>query len=299
VASGAEPRYPYVAVDVASDEVDERSAQLFELGAEGVEERDATTLARGEKEGKVTLVASFADQASARAAMGELDASLAPRLEEIVGDAWRDAWKAHFVPFRLTPHVIVRPPWESFAPESPEDRVLELEPGRAFGTGLHASTLLVARLLDEHRAALSGSSVLDVGTGSGILSLVALTFGAVRAIAIDVDAEAVAVARENAVRNGFSAQLSADVTPIEEIVGQFRWVLANIEARVLLAMADPLAARLTPDGKLILSGILGGQEDELIRAYQSLRLESIVAEGEWRALVFSRPAGRPECAASP
>src|SRR6476659_3467887 len=99
-ASVSEPRYPYVHVDVTPEMVDETSALLFELGAEGVEERDEGTLAKTASSGKVTLVAAFSTREDADAAIAEL-AELSPRYEEIVGDAWRDAWKEHYRPFTI------------------------------------------------------------------------------------------------------------------------------------------------------------------------------------------------------
>ncbi|HSN99788.1 MAG TPA: hypothetical protein VLS89_15940, partial [Candidatus Nanopelagicales bacterium] len=100
--TSAEPRYPFIAVDVPAEAADELSAAFFELGASGVEERDDQTLLRGAGSGRVTLVASFPDRAEADAAIAallEIDPALAPRVEEVVGDAWRDAWKEHFAPF--------------------------------------------------------------------------------------------------------------------------------------------------------------------------------------------------------
>src|SRR5262245_62893629 len=154
-----EPRYPFVAIDVDSERVDEVSAALFELGATGVEERDDGTLARGPGAGRVTLVGSFGDRASADVAIAELsalDPSLAPRLEEVVGDAWRDAWKEHFAPFALTPRITVVPPWATYTATRAAERLLYLEPGRAFGTGLHATTALVAGMLDARSDLLAG-----------------------------------------------------------------------------------------------------------------------------------------------
>ena len=144
------PRYFFVAIDLRTsgappggDEVDVMSGRLFDLGAQGVEERDAGTLAKGTP-GKVTLVASFATEKEARAAKKALGKGA--RIEEIVGDEWRDAWKEHFRPFRLCEGVWVRPPWETHAAKRGEV-VLELEPGRAFGTGLHETTRLVAEAI--------------------------------------------------------------------------------------------------------------------------------------------------------
>jgi ribosomal protein L11 methyltransferase len=283
-----EPRFPFVAVDVTADDADVMSATLFELGADGVEERDATTLVKGAP-GLVTLVASFASHEEAHLALASLDASMNPRLEEIVGDAWRDAWKEHFRPFAITASIVIRPPWEAYA-EKPGEEVLVLEPGRAFGTGLHETTSLVATALETRKTELVGKTVLDVGCGSGILALVALTLGASRARAIDVDPDAALVAQENATRNGLDERVEADATPIESIDGTYPVVVANIEARVLIPMMPELTRRVAPGGVLVLSGILAPQEDDVRKAYASFALEDALHKGEWVALVLRAPA---------
>ncbi|WP_437315198.1 50S ribosomal protein L11 methyltransferase [Sorangium sp. So ce385] len=308
-----EPRYPFVAVDVPEPEADEIAAALFELGASGVEQRDEQTLVRGARSGQVTLVASFEDHGEAEAAiaaLGELSPPLAARLEEVVGDAWRDAWKEHFAPFALTPTITVVPPWIERAPEREGERVLLLEPGRAFGTGLHATTALVAELLDEHAAELRGREILDVGTGSGILALVALLLGAERAVAIDNDDDVIEVVHENAARNGLEGRIEASAGVVEQVTRRFPWVVANIEARVLRPMAPELARVLAPGGWLILSGILESERDDLVARYTSLPLAHVAtrpdpasgrgeraagrgdAGGEgWVALLFRAPGG--------
>jgi ribosomal protein L11 methyltransferase len=283
------PRYPYVAIDVAEAEAEEAGALLFELGAAGVEERDATTLARG-AQGAVTLVASFEREQDAQAACAELPPGWKPRVEEVVGDAWRDEWKKHFEPFRVCPGVVVRPPWREHSPARGE-RVVVLEPGRAFGTGLHETTSLVAEVLA--RTPLAGAAVLDVGCGSGILALVALTLGAARARAIDVDPDAIAVARENAARNGISDRLQADETPVDRIAEEFPVVLANIEAKTLVELAPALLPRVAPGGLLVLSGILApdvapSQLEDVRRAYAALGELEVARKGEWIAVVARR-----------
>lgn len=267
-----EPRYPFVAIDAQSDEADELSTALFELGAMGVEERDDQTLVRGAGSGKVTLVGSFETREAALAAIDELTAmnpALGARLEEVIGDAWRDAWKEHFAPFLLTPRVRVVPPWIPNRPESEGELVLELEPGRAFGTGLHATTSLVAELLDERAPAIAGQEVLDVGTGSGILALTALLLGAASAVAIDVDEDVIEIVRENAARNGLRDRVRAHAGSLETIDRAFPCVLANIEARTLRPMAPDLVRVLAPSGLLILSGLLESEHDEMVRLYTS------------------------------
>ncbi len=288
------PRYPYVAVDVAAEDADAASERLFELGAQGIEERDATTLVRAEA-GRVTLAASFDDLAAARAAIPWLPAQWAPRVEEVVGDAWRDEWKKHFEPFRVCAGVVVRPPWTEY-PAGPGERVIELEPGRAFGTGLHETTALVAQILAEHAAEVRGRDVLDVGAGSGILSLVALALGARAAVAIDIDPDAVLVTRENAARNGLSDRIEAGATPVAAVDGRFPLVLANIEARTLVDLAAPLVARVEPGGLLVLSGILAPhvapeQERDVRGAFGALALAGVATRGEWIAIVLR--AGPP------
>ena len=272
--------YWFVAVDVNADDVDETSGALFELGAEGVEERDEGTLVRGAA-GKVTLVASFPTKAKAEAAKKKTKGA---RLEEIVGDEWRDAWKEHFKPFRLCEGVWVRPPWEEHAPRRNE-KVLVLEPGRAFGTGLHETTRLVAESIALLKRGLSSTSVLDVGTGSGILALVALTLGAKDAIGIDNDPDVIDVAKENAERNGLEKTASFSATPLAKVKGKFGLVLANIEADVLIAMQKQLRAHLAFGGRLVLSGILATRESDVRAAFG--KPISRASLGEWVALIYA------------
>jgi len=307
VAKGPEPRYPFVAVDVDPEQADEASAALFELGAMGVEERDDRTLVRAARPGGVTLVGSFETREAADAAVEALAEALpegAPRIEEVVGDAWRDAWKEHFAPFALTPRITVVPPW-SEKPEVPAGvHLLELEPGRAFGTGLHATTALVADLLDAAASRsinlppLAGAEILDVGTGSGILAFVALLYGAGRALAVDTDADVIEVVQENAARNALADRVEAKAGGVEVVTRAYPWVLANIEARVLLPLAPELVERVAPGGALILSGVLGSEHDEIVRVYTALPQGLVHVEtrrrgdagGEtWTAIAFAAP----------
>ena len=290
----SEPRYPYVHVDVTPEMVDEMSSLLFELGAEGVEERDEGTLAKSAASGKVTLVAAFPTREEAETAISDLasEHQLTARYEEIVGDAWRDAWKEHYRPFTIARakdgrSVVVRPPWEPHEPR-PGEHVLELEPGRAFGTGLHETTRLVAQTLADHASELAGITLLDVGCGSGVLALVALSFGATRAVAIDIDSESIEVTRENAARNAMSDRVDASTTPIEETSLVTSVVVANIEARVLIPMASELSRHVASRGLLLLSGILVPQKDDVRQAYPGFELLAAPEMGEWTLLALRR-----------
>jgi ribosomal protein L11 methyltransferase len=152
----------------------------------------------------------------------------------------------------------------------PDDLVLRLDPGRAFGTGQHASTALVAAQLE--RFVRRDAPVLDVGCGSGILSFVALALGAPSAIACDVDPDAVASTKENATLLGFADRIDARVGGIEAIPETSSLVLANIEAAVLIPMAASLAPRVAKGGVLILSGILSDQSERVRAAYEAAGL---------------------------
>lgn len=283
----AEARYPYVHVEAPLAESEELSTLLFELGALGVEERDATTLDKPLTPGaEVMLVASFETEADAHEALevlAELEPPRPGRLEFVVGDAWRDAWRAHFKPTRIGARLVVRPSWEPFE-ATPSDVVLTIDPGRAFGTGTHETTRLVLTEIDAR--VHGGETVLDVGAGTGILAVAALLFGAASARCIDNDADTVGVVVETAERNEVAARLEANTTPVEDLTGTYDLVLANIEARVLIPLADALTARVAPGGTLVLSGILVGQEDDVLAAYPTLRCEARPVMGEWAALVL-------------
>jgi ribosomal protein L11 methyltransferase len=288
-------RYPYVAIDVDPGDADDAVSRLFDLGAGGVEARDETTSTRGAA-GKVTLMASFEREEDARAAVGELSGAWSPRVDAVVGDAWRDEWKKHFEPFPIASGIIICPPWRQYAARAHET-VIVLEPGRAFGTGLHETTSLVAQVLTDQAVRFRAQAVLDVGCGSGVLSLVALALGAAHARAVDVDPEAVLVTRENALRNDLAARVDADASPVGAVSGQYAAVVANIEAATLIDLAPALMARLAPGGLLILSGILApdvsiAQLDDVRTAYRALVEESVPRKGEWVAVVLSKSLPR-------
>ncbi len=266
-----EPRFSQVHVESSEELADAVSGALFELGASGVEERDDTTYVKGPGGGRVLSVASFDDAEVAHAAIAALTEALpeaTATYHEVVGDAWRDEWKKFYVPFALTSSVVVRPPWE----EAPSDakHVLVLEPGRAFGTGLHSTTSLVAEVLEDTAKDFAGMTVLDAGCGSGILSLLAIVLGAKSAVAFDIDPEVISIVNENAERNGLSDRVRCFAGTIEDVKETYPWVLANIETKILDPIAEDLARAVAPGGHLVLSGILAAEEDAMKQRFTSL-----------------------------
>jgi len=281
-----EPRYPYLHVAVALEEVELVSSLLFDLGALGIEERDASTLLKSQAgEDTTTLVASFEDDAAAGAAQAELSGQWRAQLEHVVGDAWRDGWKAYFKPLRVGERFVVRPSWEPYTAQ-PNDLVITLDPGQAFGTGTHETTQLLLGALSGHVE--PGARVLDVGTGSGILAIGACLLGASHVTAIDVDPLAVSATQENAAANGVSDRIAASDTDVAQINERFPLVLANIEARVLVPMASVLSERVADGGKLFLSGLLAPDMERMLAAYAHMRVLSQLEAGDWRALLLER-----------
>jgi ribosomal protein L11 methyltransferase len=167
-----------------------------------------------------------------------------------------------------------------------------LDPGMAFGTGTHATTSLCLAAIDAFLSRRPGASVLDVGTGSGLLAIAARKLGAGRVAANDNDPIAVAVAAENAERNAAALELTGD--PPSTIPGSFDLVVANILANVLVELAPDLARRAAPGGEVVLAGVLVPQEAEVAAAFLAQGLEALPGErrGEWSLLRFLRPEGR-------
>jgi ribosomal protein L11 methyltransferase len=197
-----------------------------------------------------------------------------------------------FRPFLAAPGLLVAPPWQPCVP-GPGQRVLELDPGAAFGSGYHASTRLALGLLRERTAAVVPRRMLDVGTGTGILALAGALWGAAEVAAVDVKPEAVAAARANAARNGLAARVrvGGELPPPGD--GRFDLVVANITADVLQRLAADFVSRLAAGGALVLSGMLADlQSEEVCAAYEALgcRRAASRVEGEWEALRLEAPA---------
>lgn len=204
---------------------------------------------------------------------------------------WANAWKEHYRPVRAGRRVVVRPPWQEYAPAE-DDVVVVLDPGMAFGTGTHPTTRLCLTALEDEIA--PGDTVFDVGTGSGILAIAAALLGASRVDGVDIEPVSVRQARENVAGNGVGDRVriepgSADRARL--LVGDYDLVLANIIARILIEIAPHLATAVKPGGTLILSGIIEPKEQEVVEAFRKLGLEMRQREQmeDWVAQVWSRP----------
>jgi ribosomal protein L11 methyltransferase len=224
--------------------------------------------------------------------LGQLRPVSALQVRRVAEEDWANAWKAHFPVYHVGTRIVIKPSWLDYTAR-PGEVIVELDPGMAFGTGQHPTTQLMLLALEQHLQ--PGQTVLDLGTGSGILAIAAARLGAAHVLALDTDPVAVAAARENVFRNRLEAviavrQGSLDVsgrtTDHDREQVQVDLVLANIIASVIRDLAPGLARALRPGGTLIASGIIAERLDEVIAALRRAGATSIepAVDGDWYAL---------------
>ncbi len=182
---------------------------------------------------------------------------------------WANNWKQYFKPLPVGERLLIVPSWKEAIPEGCEDRVqLEIDPGMAFGSGQHETTKLCLEMVEK--CVTAGSTVLDVGTGSGILAIGALLLGAQSAVGIDIDKLSVKIAGENAALNGVSDRFTAVCGDLATgISGQFDVVCANIVADIILRLLPDVGPLMTADGDLIVSGIIEERKDDVLAGLAS------------------------------
>lgn len=206
---------------------------------------------------------------------------------------WLNAWKKYFNTFEIGEKLVVKPSWQSEPPFSHDRKIIELDPGMAFGTGLHATTRLTLLRLERHLE--PGMSVLDLGTGSGILAIAAAKLGAASVLAMDIDPVAVSAAEYNVTTNRVSdiVQVKKGTLTIKtcrRLRNHFDLIAVNITASVIAGLAGRLAAVLKPGAVVIASGINDQGLDEILIRFTlaSLNTLTIDSEGEWYAVVASK-----------
>ena len=200
---------------------------------------------------------------------------------------WADAWKAYFPVMRIGRRIVIRPTWRRHR-RRPGDVVLALDPGMAFGTGLHPTTRLCLLAIESlaDRGLLAGARALDVGCGSGILAIAALKLGAARVLGVDTDPIAIEATTANARRNAVARRLRAREGSVPTGERPVDVVLANLIAGVLVPLAPALRDALGPGGRLVASGIFVDREAEVRAAFGAVGLDVVarLAEGDWVAL---------------
>ena len=204
-------------------------------------------------------------------------------VREIKEEAWLETWKASFKPIRIGA-FLVRPTWSEADPG--DAIVLSLDPGMAFGTGLHPTTQACLRALS--RIDIAGKRVADVGTGSAILAIACAKRGAREVVAVDIDEVAVTEATKNVARSAVRVDLGAGSAA--DLKGPFDVIVANIVAAVLQKIAPDLAAHVAPGGRLVVAGIVATEEDETRAAFEAHGLHGVGRdqEGDWVSLELTR-----------
>ena len=200
---------------------------------------------------------------------------------------WADAWKRHFHVLRVGTRVVIVPTWREYEPGE-SDVVVRLDPGMAFGTGHHPTTRMCLKLLEE--VVRPGDSVLDVGCGSGILSIAAAKLGAGSGLALDIDTSAVEAAEANLHQNGVACtvRIAQGSLPDPDVLAStFDIVVANISGKVVSELADQLVAAARPGGCLIVSGILAKDHDSVARRLTEAgaRTDLSRTDSDWASLV--------------
>ncbi|GIP20551.1 50S ribosomal protein L11 methyltransferase [Paenibacillus sp. J22TS3] len=216
-------------------------------------------------------------------------------IRDVHEDDWANNWKQYFKPLRVSDRLTIKPTWEDYEPQTPEERIIELDPGMAFGTGTHPTTALCLRTLEG--VIEEGDEVIDVGTGSGILAIGAVKLGARHVLAIDLDPVAVTSARENTQLNGLSDEITVHESDLLSVLKEgttglgvqlpVRVVVANILAEIILLFIDDVYQALEPGGYYIASGIYKNKEqiveEALIKA--GFEITEKAREEDWIAFV--------------
>ncbi len=231
---------------------------------------------------------------TAKISSPEIDfGTLEIELKNIREEDWANNWKQYFKPFCVGDKLLIKPTWETV--EDIEDRtVLNIDPGSSFGTGQHHTTKLCLERLEE--IVKGGEKVLDLGAGSGILSIGALLLGAQSAVGIDIDENSVRIAKENAAQNGIDSRFNAmcgniidDISLREKIGGNYDVVVANIVADVIILMSPLFKEFMHQNSTLIVSGIINRQKDEVKDALLKNGFKILTAQesNDWSCIVCS------------
>ncbi|MFJ6957492.1 MAG: 50S ribosomal protein L11 methyltransferase [Ligilactobacillus animalis] len=269
---------------------------LMENGAGGVEIDDSDL-------SQVELATYFQAQAGLVELLPELEQKIAQlrefgldpgkgtvKLAELDDDSWADVWKKYYHPVRLTRYLTIVPSWESYTPETTDEKVIKLDPGRAFGTGTHPTTKLALQALET--VVRGGETMIDVGTGSGVLSIAAKYFGVAQIAAYDVDAEAVKAAEENLALNGMQDAITVGANDLlAGIKTKVELITANILAEIIVPLIPQAYECLKPGGIFITSGIIADKKDLIVSELEAkgFVIDQILNIKDWYSIIAHIP----------
>lgn len=207
--------------------------------------------------------------------------------QKVINQDWSKKWKEHWKPTKASEHVIICPSWEECHQEK-GDVLITLDPGSAFGTGTHATTQLCIRAIEKY--VKQGYEVADIGTGSGILAITAIKFGADHAVGVDNDPLVIDVAQDNAQVNGVYNKIDFSCATADMIAQQFDFVCANILHNVLAEIMGDLKAIMKPNSMMVLSGILNEKQQIVLDAVakEELKVVEIMTQDQWVGIVVEK-----------
>jgi len=323
-------RWHEITVHTTEEAIEMISNFVHELGAGGVSIEESGTLNKERDtsfgqwyelplndipEGRAVIKGYFSQDNDMDTIMANLQASIEQlkefdidtgnptyELKEVDDEDWATAWKQYFKPIRVSERLTIKPTWEAYSP-SPEEIILELDPGMAFGTGTHATTALCLRTLEK--VVQPGDDVIDVGTGSGILSIAAAKLGAKHVLAVDLDPVAVSSATENAKLNDLDniitvklsdllGVLKASETEASSQLGvtiPVKVVVANILAEIILLFVNDVYDVLQSGGYYVASGIITSKEADVEKALVAANFEIVDKnyDSDWVVIVARKP----------
>jgi ribosomal protein L11 methyltransferase len=307
-------RWHEITVHTTEEAIEMISNFIHELGAGGVSIEESGTLNKKRDtslgqwyelplndipEGRAEIKGYFPEGSEMEVILGQLKASVLQlseydidtgnpsyEMKEVDDEDWANAWKQYFKPIRISERLTIKPTWEEYTP-TPGELILELDPGMAFGTGTHATTSLCLRTLEKF--VRPGDDVIDVGTGSGILSIAASKLGARHVLAVDLDPVAVSSANENVRLNGQEQQVTVKLSDLLEVLKAsetetsselgvtipVQVVIANILAEIIVLFVDDVYEVLKPGGYYIASGIITSKEAVVEKALIAARFTII------------------------
>ncbi|MGM1020952.1 MAG: 50S ribosomal protein L11 methyltransferase [Bacillota bacterium] len=312
-----------ITIHTTEEAVEMISNFLHEAGAGGVSIEESGTLNKPRDtsygqwydrplndipEGQATIKGYFAEEVD----MDGIRAQIEPRVEElrtfdidpgevryelktVNEDDWANAWKQYFKPLRVSDRLTIKPTWEAYEPASEDEKIIELDPGMAFGTGTHPTTSLCLRALES--VIKGGEEVIDVGTGSGILAIGAVQLGAKHVLALDLDPVAVSSARENTHLNGLEDRITIKESDLLSVLNAsdptlgiqlpVKLVVANILAEIILLFIDDVYKALEPGGIYIASGIWKNKEEVVENALKAAGFDiaETCRDEDWLAFV--------------
>ena len=293
-------RWVRISIETSRESEDALSNLLMEMGSGGVQIEDDSSISDtkvvvtayfppddmiGERVSEITKLLENMrdlniDVGAGRISLGSLDEQ-----------NWSERWKEFFKPVGVGERILVSPSWEDVSESPPRDILIQIDPRMAFGTGRHSTTTLSLELLEN--VLKGGEKVVDVGTGSGILAIASAKLGAKKVVAIDVDARAAAIAKENSQRNGVSGRIHVICGELLSAVSdRYDVIVSNISSKAILSMMPDFRSYLSVDGRLILSGIL---ECEVYEIQNELECNNLMVletrrDEEWAAVLAKAQA---------